>query len=167
VQAVQKFHVYILKCADGSFYTGHTDNLEARLQVHSEAPARAFTSTRLPVILAWDQEFTTRDEALTAERQIKGWSRAKKEALIRRDWGEISRLSHAHAPVPHAQALYDDPSFDRLRTNGLESLRMSRVGAMASPDRSFDRLRTNGGDIRRPDGLAAGRATTNEPAAGI
>ncbi|HEY7465844.1 MAG TPA: GIY-YIG nuclease family protein [Dehalococcoidia bacterium] len=90
------FHVYILRCADGSFYTGHTDDLAQRMQIHLEAPPRAYTSSRLPVRLAWTQELPTRADALEAERQIKGWSRAKKEALIKGDWETISRLAHTH-----------------------------------------------------------------------
>jgi predicted GIY-YIG superfamily endonuclease len=90
------FHVYILSCADGSFYTGHTDDLAQRMQIHLESPPRAYTSSRLPVRLAWTQELPTRADALEAERQIKSWSRAKKEALIRGDWDAISRLAHTH-----------------------------------------------------------------------
>jgi predicted GIY-YIG superfamily endonuclease len=95
---VSSFTVYILCCADESSYTGHTDDLEKRLQVHASAPVGAYTSTRLSARLVWSQNFSTRAEALEAERQIKGWSRAKKEALIRSDWAEISRLARLHPP---------------------------------------------------------------------
>ena len=85
------FWVYLLKCADKSYYAGHTDNLENRLAQHhgKEIPA-CHTATRLPVMLVYSQEFSTRVEALAAERQIKGWSRRKKEALIRGDWAALS-----------------------------------------------------------------------------
>ncbi|HWC29407.1 MAG TPA: GIY-YIG nuclease family protein [Dehalococcoidia bacterium] len=92
------FHVYLLRCADGSFYTGHTDDLELRMQLHADALPNAYTSSRLPVTLVWTQSSATRQEALETERQIKGWSRAKKEALIRGDWDLISQLAHAHGP---------------------------------------------------------------------
>jgi len=88
------FYVYILKCKDGSFYTGHTDDLEKRMNEHHEGCACSYTSSRLPVSLVYSQNFPTRLEALISERQIKGWSRKKKEALIRGDWEEISRLSN-------------------------------------------------------------------------
>ena len=87
------FWVYILRCADGSYYTGHTDDLEKRLGQHQASEIEGYTSTRLPVTLAFSTEFSSRAEALACERQIKGWSRKKKEALIRGDWDEIVYLS--------------------------------------------------------------------------
>jgi putative endonuclease len=87
------FWVYILKCADGSYYTGHTDNLEIRLAQHHSGSCDGYTSTRLPVVLTFSQEFPTREEALISERRIKGWSRKKKEAMMRGDWKEVSRLA--------------------------------------------------------------------------
>ncbi|MDP9422235.1 MAG: GIY-YIG nuclease family protein [Pseudomonadota bacterium] len=84
------FWAYILCCADGRYYTGHTDNLEVRFAQHQTGGYCNFTSRRRPVELVWSQEFGTRIEALGAERQIKPWSRAKKEALIRGDWAAIS-----------------------------------------------------------------------------
>ncbi|MDP5238895.1 GIY-YIG nuclease family protein [Uliginosibacterium sp. 31-16] len=93
------FSVYILKCADGSYYTGHTDNLEHRLGQHHIGACDGYTAQRLPVELAWSQECTTREEALVAEQRIKGWSRAKKEAMMRGDWADVNRLGrgkHSH-----------------------------------------------------------------------
>ena len=87
------FWTYMLHCADRSFYVGHTDDLELRLRQHDQASLGGYTSSRLPVKLVWCSEFPTRYEALAAERQIKGWSRVKKMALIRDDWEAISRLS--------------------------------------------------------------------------
>jgi putative endonuclease len=85
------FWVYILRCADKSYYTGHTDNLENRLaQHHNKASESCYTATRLPVELVFSQTFATRYEALASERQIKGWSRRKKEALMKGDWDAIS-----------------------------------------------------------------------------
>ena len=87
------FSVYILRCRDGAYYTGHTEDLESRLAQHQAGQFRGFASEHLPVELVWSQEFPSRYEALAAERQIKGWSRAKKLALIRGDWESISRLA--------------------------------------------------------------------------
>ncbi len=89
------FWVYILRCADDSYYTGHPDNLEKRLAEHQSGIYDGYTSARLPVTLVFSQEFSTRLEALICERQIKGWSRKKKEAMIRGDWAEVSRLARS------------------------------------------------------------------------
>ncbi len=93
------FWVYILRCGDNSYYTGHTDNLEQRLAKHQAGEIEGYTSTRVPVRLLFSEEFPTRGEALACERQIKGWSRRKKEALMRGDWAEISRLARGGFPV--------------------------------------------------------------------
>ena len=84
------FWVYILRCADGSYYTGHTDDLAHRIGQHQTGACEGYTATRLPVELAWSQECATREEALSAELRIKGWSRKKKEALMRGDWDGVS-----------------------------------------------------------------------------
>jgi putative endonuclease len=98
------FWVYILKCADGSYYTGHTDNLEVRLDMHvTGSIAGCYTRRRRPVTLIFSQEFATRVEALGAERQIKGWSRRKKEAMIDCDWAEVSRLAQSRRPRATAE----------------------------------------------------------------
>ena len=76
------FWAYILRCSDGSYYTGHTDNLEARIGQHQSGQIEGYTHSRRPVTLVWCQEFATRIEAQEAERRIKGWTRAKTEALI-------------------------------------------------------------------------------------
>ncbi|HSW13053.1 MAG TPA: GIY-YIG nuclease family protein [Solimonas sp.] len=90
------FWAYIRLCADGSYYTGHTDALEQRIGQHQTgAIPGCYTLDKRPVTVAWSQEFATREEALSAELQVKGWSRAKKEALMRGDWREISRLARS------------------------------------------------------------------------
>ncbi len=92
------FWVYILECADGSYYVGHSDNLAYRLEQHQSGAVSNYTRTRRPVRLAYSQDFPTRDEAFAAERQLKGWTRRKKEALIRGDWEELRRLAHGRQP---------------------------------------------------------------------
>lgn len=88
------FHVYILQCNDGSYYTGSSDNLEIRIaQHHNQYFPNCYTATRLPLLLVHQQYFYSREEALTIERQIKGWGRKKKLALINNDWAEISKLA--------------------------------------------------------------------------
>ena len=85
--------VYILQCADGSYSTGCTTNLDQRLGQHQAGETESYTATRLPVEMVWADEFTDIDDAIAAERQIKGWSRAKKEALIARRFEDLPRLS--------------------------------------------------------------------------
>ena len=87
------FHAYILRCSDGSYYTGHTDDLEARIAQHERGLLPGYTHDRRPVVLVWCRDFATREEALAAERRIKGWSQGKKEALIDGDWGRVSILA--------------------------------------------------------------------------
>ena len=84
--------VYILKCADGSYYTGSTIDLEMRIAQHQTGYFKGCTSSRLPVELVWQQDFSTEHEAFLCERQVKGWSRAKKEALIRGDFDAIHEV---------------------------------------------------------------------------
>jgi len=76
-------YVYILRCSDDSYYVGSTHDLEHRLEEHHAGSYPGYTSHRLPVRLMWSSEFPTEHDAFLTERQIKGWSRAKKEALIR------------------------------------------------------------------------------------
>ena len=87
------FWVYLLRCADQSYYVGHTDDLEKCIGEHQRGEIAGYTSTRRPVHLMHAESFTTREEALGAERQIKGWSRQKKEAWAQGDWAEVTRLA--------------------------------------------------------------------------
>ena len=93
------FWAYMLRCSDGTYYVGHSDELDVRVGGHQSGLIEGYTNTRLPVELVWSEEFATRGEALDAERQIKGWSRAKKEALIRRDWEGVQYLSRKVFPA--------------------------------------------------------------------
>jgi predicted GIY-YIG superfamily endonuclease len=87
------FWAYMLRCADGRYYIGHTDNLDHRIGQHQSGLTGGFTHTRRPVTLVWCQDFPSRLEALEAERRVKGWTRAKKEALIAGDWARLSLLA--------------------------------------------------------------------------
>jgi putative endonuclease len=87
------FYAYLLRCNDGSYYAGHTDDLEHRLSQHQLGALGGYTAKRLPVSLVWSEDFGSREDAFWVEQQIKGWSRAKKEALITGDWGLISQLA--------------------------------------------------------------------------
>ncbi|MFN3475207.1 MAG: GIY-YIG nuclease family protein [Blastomonas sp.] len=92
------FYAYLLRCNDGSYYAGHTDDLEHRLSQHHAGTLGGYTAKRRPVTLVWSEDFGARDDAFAVERQIKGWSRAKKEALIAGDWQLISGLAKNRMP---------------------------------------------------------------------
>jgi len=93
------FFLYILACADGSFYIGYTDDLDKRMEQHDLGLGCAYTARRRPVKLIHTQAFETRYEALSMERKLKGWSRAKKLAYMVGDWDAMRVLSkgkHEH-----------------------------------------------------------------------
>src|SRR6478735_8297978 len=110
------FWTYLLRCADGSYYAGHTDDLDRRVAEHQAGEIPGYTETRRPVSLAWAGEAPTREDALAFELKIKGWSRAKKEALIAGDWDRIGELARKSFDTRLRQAQ------PLLRTNGVESL---------------------------------------------
>jgi predicted GIY-YIG superfamily endonuclease len=89
--------VYILKCSDNSYYVGHTKNLEYRLKLHSSGRGAKHTATRRPVVLKYQESTSSKQEAIKREKQIKGWSRLKKEALIQGDMEHLSKLSHSRS----------------------------------------------------------------------
>jgi putative endonuclease len=87
-------YLYIVRCADGSYYTGTArDGLERRIAEHNAGTFDGYTSTRRPVTLVFSQWFERTTDAIAAERQVKGWSRAKKEALIRGDYDALPDLA--------------------------------------------------------------------------
>ena len=88
------YHVYMLRCSDGSCYAGNTNDLEHRLAAHERGAIEGYTLSRRPVELVFSDQFSRRLEALHRERQIKGWSGAKKEALIKGDWDGLVGLSN-------------------------------------------------------------------------
>ncbi len=85
--------MYILRCNDDSYYVGSTRNLELRLEQHSIGLVESYTSSRLPVTLAYAEEYHRIDEAYAREKQVQGWSRRKREALIRGEHEQLKRLS--------------------------------------------------------------------------
>jgi putative endonuclease len=93
-------YCYILECSDGSYYTGSIKNLELRLQQHQNGEAANHTKKRLPVKLVYVELFDRIDEAFYREKQIQGWSRAKKEALINGEFNRLPELSIAYRDLP-------------------------------------------------------------------
>ena len=108
----------MLRCSDGSYYVGHTDDPDVRLAQHQSGEIPGYTQKRRPVTLVWLQDFPTRDEAFTAERQIKGWSRAKKEALIAGDWDLISQLARKKSARPSIAASTSSAATQDERVGG-------------------------------------------------
>ncbi|MBL4651641.1 MAG: GIY-YIG nuclease family protein [Flavobacteriales bacterium] len=99
---MKTYFVYIIVCADKSYYTGITSDLQRRINEHNEGTNKiSYTSSRLPVELIWYQSFNDPDNAISKEKQIKGWSRKKKEALINKDWDKLPRLSECQNETHH------------------------------------------------------------------
>jgi len=88
--------LYILECADGSFYTGSTNNLDLRISQHQNGEGANHTRKRLPVKLVYFEEFLRIEEAYQREKQIQGWSRKKKEALIIGMTDELNKYSECN-----------------------------------------------------------------------
>jgi putative endonuclease len=87
-------HIYILRCRDGSYYVGSTRGmLEHRVNEHNDGTFGGYTASRRPVALAFSQSFERITDAVAAERRLKGWSRAKKEALMRGDYDALRTLA--------------------------------------------------------------------------
>lgn len=93
------FYTYMLLCTDGSFYVGQTDDLDHRVAEHQSGTIEGYTHSRRPVQLVWSESFDIRDDALTVERKLKGWSKAKKRALVDGDWDKISILAKRRTPI--------------------------------------------------------------------
>ena len=88
------YYVYILKCSDNSYYTGITNDLSRRVNEHNDGiNPSCYTYLRRPVQLVFSSEFTEVTLAILFEKQVKGWSRKKKEALINDEWHLLPDLS--------------------------------------------------------------------------
>lgn len=95
-----KGYMYILECSDGSYYTGSTNNLELRLIQHQNGEGANHTKKRLPIKLIYYEEFQRIDFAFYREKQLQGWNRKKKEALINNNIKELPLLSIAYRDLP-------------------------------------------------------------------
>ncbi len=128
---MKPFWVYMLRCADSSYYIGHTDDLELRVAQHTSGIVPGYTSGRRPVVLVYATDFTSRDEARERELQLKGWSRRKKEALVREDWSGIQGFARGPDRVrpstPARPSERTEQGGPTLRTNGEENQEFSRT----------------------------------------
>ncbi len=132
----------MLQCADGSYYVGHTDELELRVAKHQAGELPGYTQERRPVRLVWSQETASRDEALAAEMRIKGWGRAKKEALIAGDWVRLSELAR-----------------NRMRPSSADSSKPVRPELVEGPADAQKGLRQ-----AQPERVVEGRGGATSPA---
>lgn len=94
---MKMYYVYILECNDKSYYTGITNSLNRRLYEHNFGyDKNSYTFSRRPVILKWSEQFTDPNYAIMVEKQIKGWSRRKKQALIDENWEDLVKFSRSY-----------------------------------------------------------------------
>ena len=112
---MKKGYMYILECSDGSYYTESTTNLELRLQQHQSGEGANHTKKRLPVTLVYYEEYSRIDEAFYREKQVQGWSRKKKEALINGNSQLLPQLAVAY------RDLKSNGGFENIN-GGFESL---------------------------------------------
>ena len=103
------YTVYILKCSDQSYYVGVTNDIETRFVQHTEGlNPKAYTYRRRPVQLVFEEHFKDVNQAIAFEKQVKGWRREKKEALINRDWSLLPELS-----IAYRDKVVDSPAVPR------------------------------------------------------
>jgi len=111
---MKTYYVYIVQCADLSYYTGMTNNIERRLYEHNTGfDQKCYTYKRRPVKLMYVQTFNNPIEAITAEKQIKRWSRKKKEALFKEDWDKLKEYSKCLNETSHLN--FNKTSLDSAR----------------------------------------------------
>ncbi|MBR6804818.1 MAG: GIY-YIG nuclease family protein [Paludibacteraceae bacterium] len=90
-------YMYILKCSDGTYYTGSTKDLRLRMLQHQNGEGANYTHKRLPVELVYFEEFSRIDDAYYREKEIQGWSRKKKEALIEQNFERLHELAKCYS----------------------------------------------------------------------
>ena len=97
---MNRYYVYILKCSDGLFYVGITNDLERRIGEHQFGwDPSSYTHERRPVKLVYQEYFANLDEAIAWEKRVKGWTRKKKIALIMGDFEKIHELGQRRRPL--------------------------------------------------------------------
>lgn len=95
---MDNYTVYILLCADDAYYVGITNDIDRRITEHQKGEnTKAYTYSRRPVKLVFQEHFHDVNQAIAFEKQVKGWRREKKEALIRGDWAKLPKLSQNYA----------------------------------------------------------------------
>jgi putative endonuclease len=150
-------YVYMLRCSDGSYYVGSTRaSLEHRVAEHNAGIYGGYTAKRRPVTLVWQQEFQRATDAIAAERQVKGWRREKKVALIRGDFTTLRRLA-SRAKAPPRLAISRSSPFETSRALMLrsEASRSRGRGVPQGEDRGRDEANfQSGAPTRKGEGAA-------------
>ncbi len=119
-------YVYIVKCSDASYYTGVTNDIERRIAEHNSGEdENAYIFSRRPVELVFCEILIDAREAIELEKQIKGWTRKKKEALIERNWDKLKKLAvcrnhTSHRNYNQQKALSIQSSFDSAQDDGMD-----------------------------------------------
>lgn len=90
------WQIYILKCSNGTYYVGHTEDLQARIKAHAQGKGAAHTAKFLPVQCVYTEDAPDKVTAIRREKQLKKWSRAKKEALVKGDIQILKELAKSH-----------------------------------------------------------------------
>ena len=117
--------LFILECADGTYYTGSTNNLDVRLEQHQNGEGANHTKKRLPVKLIYSEEYQRIDEAYYREKQVQGWSRTKKEALINGKHESLPHLAKNYTQYPRdvvstGSTTVNVPSPEPVEGNGID-----------------------------------------------
>jgi len=103
---MKNYHVYILLCADNTYYTGITNNLERRIIEHEEGlVASCYTFSRRPIKVVWHQIYNDVNQAIRWEKRIKNWSKRKKEALMNERWNELKLFAECKNETSHKNHL--------------------------------------------------------------
>ena len=97
-------YVYMLRCSDDSYYIGSANDLSHRIAQHNAGTFPGYTFSRRPVVVVWSEYFDRITDGIAAERQLKGWNRAKKEALIKGDWSTLTTLAKRRSGQPRNRA---------------------------------------------------------------
>jgi putative endonuclease len=99
---MKRYYVYILKCSDNSYYTGVTNDIERRLNEHNLGLNKeSYTYKRRPLDLVFCTEFNDINQAIAFEKQVKGWSKKKKESIIKDRWEDLKKLSECFNKTSH------------------------------------------------------------------
>ena len=116
---------YILKCSDNSYYVGVTNNIERRFKEYQEGiNVGSYTHSRLPVVLKWGSEPMAPNQAIALEKQIKGWTRKKKEALINNNWDKLKEYAKCLNESSHVN--YKPASTTLSRTDPTNVIKLRR-----------------------------------------
>ena len=135
--------MYILKCSDNSFYTGSTINLKRRIEQHQSGQGANHTARRLPVQLVYCELFERIDKAYYREKQIQGWSRAKKKALIRSDFNQLHILAECRN-----ESHYLNVDFDCAQPTKIDFVRRMKVND--TQQSKIDCIQENESDSNSP-----------------